>query len=74
MVSDSSDVLYELDPGSGAVLDSTPLPYGGYNGVAALGGLVYALNTYADDVVAFDPVTNGHIDPVVIRNHRVLPK
>lgn len=52
------DTLYELDPNDGSVRDSTRLPNGIFDGVAAIDGLVYVMDTAADDILVFDPVTN----------------
>ena len=40
-LSESNDTLYELDPATGAVIDFTTLPANTYEGLAAVGGLVY---------------------------------
>lgn len=53
-----SDILFELNPEDGTVLDSTQLPSRAYDGVAALNGLIYAIDTGLDDILVFDPVTN----------------
>ena len=57
-LSDTNDTLYELDPDSGAILDSTLLASRTYGGLAAMGGLVYALDSLGDDVFVFDPITD----------------
>ncbi len=56
----SPATLYELDPNTGAVLDSTGLLAGSgqYDGLAALGGVIYVQDWLADDLHIFDPVLN----------------
>jgi hypothetical protein len=58
-LSDSNDTLYELNPATGAVLDSTVLASGFYGGIASLGGKVYVLNWSSRVVSIFDPTTNA---------------
>ncbi len=52
------DVLNEMDPDTGSVLDSTGLPFGAYDGLAAIDGLVYIMNFGNNDILVFDPVSN----------------
>ncbi|NOX53014.1 MAG: hypothetical protein GXP27_00970, partial [Planctomycetes bacterium] len=55
-----TDTLYELDPATGVVLDSTPITAGSgnYDGLAVLNGLVYILDFANSDILVFDPVTD----------------
>lgn len=55
-----NDLLYEIDPDAGLVLDADPLTIGSrnYEGVAVLGGLVYVLDYTAGDIDVFDPATD----------------
>jgi hypothetical protein len=57
-LSDTNDILYELNPDTGAIVDQTTLPPRTYGGLAALGGVVYALDSVLDDVLRFDPVSD----------------
>ncbi len=56
-----NDILYEIDPDTGAVIDADPLTIGSrnYEGLAVLGGLVYVLDYTAGDIDVFDPVTDS---------------
>lgn len=55
-----SDILYEIDPATGSVLDADPITVGSgeYDGLASLGGLIYFLDTRANDIHVFDPSTD----------------
>jgi Ca2+-binding RTX toxin-like protein len=55
-----TDMIYEIDPVSGATLDADPITVGSgnYDGLAVLGGLVYLLDTAAFDIHVFDPSTD----------------
>ncbi len=57
---DGSDMLWELDPDTGVVLDVTPILTGSgeFDGLAALGGNVYILDFALDDILEFEPVSN----------------
>ena len=55
----STDILYRLDPDSGAVLGQTTLWSGSYDGMAALGGLVYVIETNTDTIFGLDPTTGA---------------
>ncbi len=56
-----NDLLYEIDPNTGIVLDADPLTIGSrnYEGLAVLGGLVYVLDYTAGDIDVFDPATDS---------------
>jgi len=58
---DSSDVLYELNPDNGDVLDSDPIVAGSgsFDGLAALGGKIYILDHGTSDILTFDPVADA---------------
>ena len=58
-LSNDNGRLYELNPATGAVLDSTVLGSDPYSGLAALGGKAYVLKHTDADVLVFDPVTNS---------------
>lgn len=55
-----TDMIYEIDPVSGTVIDADPITVGSgnYDGLAVLGGLVYLLDTTAIDIHVFDPSTD----------------
>lgn len=55
-----NDLLYEIDPNTGIVIDADPLTIGSrnYEGIAVLGGLVYVLDYTAGDIDVFDPATD----------------
>jgi glutamine cyclotransferase len=57
-LNNSNRTLYEINPDTGAVLDSTVLPSGSFEGVAALGGLVYIRNLFDGKISVFDPVSD----------------
>lgn len=57
-LNDSNDILYELNPDTGAVLDSTIMPSSSYEGLAALGGLVYVGHSFDGRISVFDPVSD----------------
>ncbi|MGD9856788.1 MAG: M36 family metallopeptidase, partial [Planctomycetaceae bacterium] len=52
--------LWELDPNTGAPLDSTLITAGsgGYDGLAALRGNIYILDSGANTILEFDPLSN----------------
>ena len=55
-----SDTLWELDPDTGAVIDSDLIPAGSghYDGLAALGGPSTFSTSAPLDIIEFDPVTD----------------
>lgn len=55
-----NDILYEIDPDTGTVIDADPLSIGSrnYEGIAVLGGLVYILDYTVGDIAVFDPATD----------------
>jgi hypothetical protein len=57
-LSNDNDLLYEIDPDTGAVLDSTLLPPNSYEGLGTLNGLVYCRVMAGGPVVVFDPVAD----------------
>ncbi|HID23621.1 MAG TPA: hypothetical protein EYP14_14660, partial [Planctomycetaceae bacterium] len=59
-----TDTLYEIDPATGSVVDSTPITVGSgsYDGLAVLNGLVYILDLANNDILVFDPVTDTVIN------------
>ncbi len=61
-LSNDNDLLYEIDPDTGAILDSTLLPPNGYEGLGALNGLIYCRVTAGGPVVVFDPVADLVVD------------
>ncbi len=56
------DILHELDPNTGAIVDSTSLPSGSYDGAALIDGLVYISDSIASDILVFDPVSNAVVN------------
>ena len=60
----TTDVLYQLDPNTGAVLAQTTLPSGSYDGLAAIGGQVYAMDTGSDKIQVFDPATGSVVKTI----------
>ncbi|MCG8652401.1 MAG: hypothetical protein MI861_21350, partial [Pirellulales bacterium] len=61
-----TDTIYEVDPDTGALLDSTALPPGVYDGIAAQNGLVYIAQFATDDILVFDPDTNSIVNTLDI--------
>src|SRR5262249_12473962 len=59
-INQGSDLLYELDPASGTVLDSDLITAGSgnYDGLAYVGGQVYVQDYSADRFLVFDPVSD----------------
>ena len=51
-----SDVLYELNPNTGAVVDADPIPAGEYDGLAVVAGEVYIQDPVANQLLVFDPI------------------
>ncbi|MBX3438400.1 MAG: hypothetical protein KF861_12990, partial [Planctomycetaceae bacterium] len=60
-LSGATNVLYELDPDTGDVLDSFPITAGSgvYGGLADLGGLVYVLDDVTNVIHVVNPLTNA---------------
>ncbi len=58
------DVLYEIDPVSGTIVDSDALGigFGPNSGVAVLNGLVYVSNSGTGEIVVFDPRTDSIVN------------
>jgi len=54
----SGDTLFRLNPNTGAVLGSRVLPAGGYDGLAVLGGVVYAKQPTANQLVVYNPAAD----------------
>jgi len=54
-----NDTLYRLNPDAGAILGSNVLPPRAYDGLAAMGGFLYALDSSIDDVLKLDPATGA---------------
>ncbi len=67
VLNNSDDILYELNPDTGAVLDATHLPSKNYTGLAVLEGLVYAIDLSSDHVVVFDPDTKTVLREIDLR-------
>ncbi len=63
-----TDMMYEIDPDSGTVVDQDPITIGSrnYEGLAVLGGLVYFLDVSVGDIHVFDPSTDTVIDTLDI--------
>ncbi len=63
-----TDMMYEIDPDSGTVVDQDPITIGSrnYEGLAVLGGLVYFLDVSAGDIHVYDPSTDTVIDTLDI--------
>lgn len=59
-----TDMLYELNPDTGAVIDQDPISVGStnYDGLAVLGGMVYLLDLSAIDIHVFDPNSDTIVD------------
>ena len=55
--SDGSDTLYQLHPDTGAVIDGDLITVGSgtYDGLAAVGGLIYIQDPDLNDIHVFDP-------------------
>ncbi len=60
LVGSGSPRLYELDPETGAILDSDPITAGSgiFDGLAVLAGKLYLLDVSRGDILEFDPVTD----------------
>lgn len=57
-----TNTLYELNPDTGAVVDSDIVPRPGtqrYDGLAVMNGLVYIQDSFNDDIMVYDPVSDG---------------
>ena len=60
-----TSTLYELNPDTGAVIDSDIIPRPGtqrYDGLAVLNGLVYIQDSFNDDIMVYDPISDGIIN------------
>lgn len=59
-----TDMMYEIDPDTGIVLDQDPITVGSrnYEGLAVLGGLVYFLDVSTGDINVYDPSTDTVIN------------
>jgi extracellular elastinolytic metalloproteinase len=57
-----SQVLWELDPDTGAVRSSTIIGSSIYDGIAALDGKIYVEDSAFFDILVFDPATHSVID------------
>jgi Ca2+-binding RTX toxin-like protein len=57
LAGNGTDMLYELNPDTGAVVDQDPITVGStnYDGLALLGGMVYILDLTSIDIHVFDP-------------------
>ncbi|MEQ9671648.1 Calx-beta domain-containing protein [Coleofasciculus sp. G2-EDA-02] len=56
-LTNESNQLWELDPNTGAVIDDYWVNRGGgFGGLATLGSKVYLLDSWASDIIEFDPI------------------
>ncbi len=62
------DMMYELDPDTGTVIDQDPVTIGSrnYEGLAALGGLIYFLDYSLTDIHVYDPTTDSILNTLDI--------
>ncbi len=62
-----NQLLWELNPDTGAVIDSDALPFVYYyDGLAALGGSIYVANFATDQILQFDPVTDTIVNTLYV--------
>ncbi len=74
LLANGDNMLYELDPDTGTVLDQTQLPSTTpsgsathrYDGLASLGGFVYVFEDNTDALLVFDPATNQILSTIDI--------
>ncbi len=62
-----TNLLFELNPNTGIVIHATEIPRPSnqlYDGLAALDGMIYIQDSFNDDILVFDPVSNGVIDVI----------
>lgn len=60
-----TNTLYELNPDTGAVIDSDVIPRPSnqrYDGLAVLNNVIYIQDAFNDDILAYDPVSDGVIN------------
>jgi hypothetical protein len=55
------DTLFRLNPDTGALLGSRVLPTGPYDGLAVLGGLVYAKQPATNQLLVYNPATDSFL-------------
>ena len=62
------DMMYELDPDTGTVIDQDPVTVGSrnYEGLAALGGLIYFLDYSLTDIHVYDPTNDSILNTLNI--------
>ncbi|MCA9050254.1 MAG: hypothetical protein KDA89_16075, partial [Planctomycetaceae bacterium] len=73
-VDSTDDTLYEINPNTGAILDSMALnPTPRWDGVAVLNGLVYVNDPATDIVLVVDPSTNSVVTTISLPLSNYLP-
>ena len=62
-----TNLLFELNPDTGIVLHATEIPRPSnqrYDGLAALAGMIYIQDSFNDDILVFDPASNGVVNVI----------